>query len=60
MLSANVRKGIYAFIAIASPLITFLGDEDKVDEFWVKLFSVVVSAVTALAFSKVSPDDSEL
>lgn len=57
MFSANVRKVIYAVIAIASPLVTFLGTEGKLDQFWVGLFSVLVSAVSGLAFSKVVPDE---
>ena len=59
MLNAKVRAGLYAFIGIASPVIAYLGTEGKLDQFWVGLFSVVVTAVSALAFSKVTPD-SEL
>jgi hypothetical protein len=57
MLNAKVRAGLYAFIAIASPVVAYLGTEGKLDTFWVGLFSVVVTAVSALAFSKVTPDE---
>ncbi len=57
MLNSKVRAGLYAFIAIASPVVAYLGTEGKLDQFWVGLFSVVVTAVSALAFSKVTPDE---
>jgi len=57
MLNSKVRSGLYAFIAIASPVVAYLGTEGKLDQFWVGLFSVVVTAVSALAFSKVTPDE---
>lgn len=44
-------------IAIASPVVAYLGTEGKIEAFWVGLFSVVVSAVSTLAFTKVSPDE---
>lgn len=56
MLSAKVRAGLYAFIAVSSPIIAYLGTEGRLEQFWVGLFSVVVTAVSALAFSKVTPD----
>lgn len=57
MLNANARKTLYAIIAIVSPVIFYLGEQEKLDQFWVGLFSVVVTAVSALAFSKVTPDE---
>ena len=56
MLNSRVRAGLYAFIVVSSPIIAFLGTEGKLDQFWVGLFSVVVSAISALAYSKVTPD----
>lgn len=56
ILPANVRSTLYVLIAIASPVVAFLGTEGKLDQFWVGLFSVVVTAVSALAFSNVTPD----
>lgn len=56
MFSAKVRKTLYAVMAVVSPVVFYLGDQGKLDTFWVGLFSVVVTAVSALAFSKVTPD----
>ncbi len=57
MLSARVRQYIYAFTTISVPIMAYLNTEGKIDTFWFGLFSVAVSAVTALAFSKVTPDE---
>ncbi len=57
MLNAKVRQGLYAFIAISSPIVAYLGTEGRLDTFWVGLFSVIVTAVSGLAFSKVTPDE---
>lgn len=57
MLNAKVRKALYAVIALTSPVVFYLGEQGKLDQFWVGLFSVVVTAVSALAFSKVTPDE---
>jgi hypothetical protein len=56
MLTAKVRSILYATIAITSPVMAYLGTQGKLDAFWVGLFSVIVTAVSALAFSKVTPD----
>lgn len=56
-LPARVRAALYAVIAVVSPVVAYLGTQDKLDEFWVGLFSVVVTAVSALAFSNVTPDE---
>lgn len=56
-LPARVRAALYAVIALTSPVVAYLGTQDKLDEFWVGLFSVVVTAVSALAFSNVTPDE---
>lgn len=55
-LPAKVRSILYAVIAIASPVIAYLGQEGTISTFVVGLFSVIVTAVSALAFSNVSPD----
>jgi len=57
MLNAKVRAGLYAFIALSSPVVAYLGTENRLDTFWVGLFSVVVTAVSALAFTRVTPDE---
>jgi hypothetical protein len=55
-LSPNIRSFLYALITILSPTVAYLGSQKVLSDFWVGLFSVIVSAVTALAFSKVTPD----
>ena len=56
MLNSRVRSVLYAVIALTSPVVFYLGEQEVVSSFWVGLFSVVVTAVSALAFSKVTPD----
>lgn len=53
-LPPKVRATLYAVIALSSPVIFYLGEQGKLDSFYVGLFSVVVTAVSALAFSNVS------
>jgi hypothetical protein len=53
-LPANVRAVLYAVIAVLSPLVAYLGSAGTISEFVVGLFSVIVTAVSALAFSNVS------
>lgn len=56
MLSPKARSTIYMLTAVLSPVVAYLGSQKVLSDFWVGLFSVIVSAVTALAFSKVTPD----
>jgi len=56
MLSPQVRRAIYLIIAVAAPAMAYLNNEGVINSVWFGLFSVVVSAVSALAFSKVTPD----
>jgi len=56
MLSPEVRRAIYLIIGVLSPSIAYLNKEGVVSDLWFGLFSVVVTAVSALAFSKVSPE----
>lgn len=56
-LPANLRQAIYVVTAITSPVVIYLGNEGRLDTFWVGLFSVVVTAVTALAAGNVTPDE---
>lgn len=53
---AKIRSILYAVIAISSPVVAYLGTEGKIETFYVGLFSVIVTAVSALAFSNVTPD----
>jgi hypothetical protein len=50
----KVRAGLYALIAITSPVVAYLGTEGTISTFIVGLYSVIVTAVSALAFSNVS------
>ena len=56
MLNAQIRSAIYVLTAIASPLVAYLGTTGRLDDFWVGLFAVLVTAVSGLAYSKVTPD----
>ena len=55
-LSASTRRAIYLVIGVLSPAVAYLNTEGVINNTWAGLFAVVVSAVSALAFSKVSPD----
>lgn len=54
VISAKYRKLLYGVIAVTSPLVTYLGETNKLDSFWVGLYAVIVTAVTGLALSKTS------
>ena len=56
MLPARIRQAIYIVTALTSPVVIYLGNEGRLDTFWVGLFSVVVTAVTALAAGNITPD----
>jgi len=56
-LPSKVRAALYALIAVLSPLVTYLGTQGRLDEFYVGLFAVIVTAVSGLAFSNVTPDE---
>jgi uncharacterized membrane protein YjdF len=53
-LPPNVRAILYAIIAVSSPVVAYLGTQGKLSDFAVGLFSVVVTAISALAFSNVN------
>jgi uncharacterized membrane protein YjdF len=53
-LPSNVRAILYAIIAVSSPVVAYLGTQGKLSDFAVGLFSVVVTAISALAFSNVN------
>jgi hypothetical protein len=56
-LPSKVRATLYAVIAILSPVVAYLGNEGRLDVFYVGLFSVIVTAVSAVAFTNVTPDE---
>ena len=53
-LPPKVRATLYVLIAISSPVLFYLNEQSVVDSFWFGLYSVIVTAVSALAFSNVS------
>jgi len=54
MLSPSVRQAIYLITAVLSPAVTYLNAQGVISNLWAGLFAVIVTAVTGLAFSKVS------
>lgn len=48
-LPPEVRRVVYIVATVASPVMFYLNTEAVVSDFWFGLFSVVMSAVTALA-----------
>lgn len=52
--SPNIRAILYIVTAITSPVVAYLGTQGTLSEFAVGLYSVVVTAVTGLAFSNVT------
>jgi len=56
MLSPSVRQAIYLITAVLSPAVTYLNAQGVISNLWAGLFAVIVTAVTGLAFSKVTPD----
>jgi len=52
-LPPKVRAILYALIAVTSPVVAYLGQEGTISTFVVGLFSVIVTAVSALALSNV-------
>lgn len=57
--SPKIRKAIYVFTAVASPLVAYLGQENVIDPFWLGLFLVLNTAVVGLAGLNVSPEEGE-
>lgn len=55
-LPARVRTILYVLTAVGSPIIAYLGTEGRLDDFYVGLFAVIVTAVNALALSNITPD----
>lgn len=55
-LPSQTRALLYSVIAVLSPVVFYLGEQGTISNFWTGLFSVVVTAVSALAFSNVNPD----
>lgn len=48
-LPSKVRAGLYVVVAVGSPVVTYLGQQNKISAFYVGLWAVVVTAVAGLA-----------
>ena len=57
VLPAKVRSAIYLIMAVVTPVMVYLADQKVISSFWIGLYTVFTSAVYALAFSNVTPDD---
>lgn len=49
-----VRATLYAVISVLTPVVAYLGTQGKLSDFAVGLYAVIVTAVSALAFSNVN------
>jgi len=57
VLPAKLRSAIYFATAVATPIMAYLAMQGIITEFWIGLYSVFVSAVNALAYTNVTPDE---
>lgn len=53
-LPPQVRATLYVLISVSSPVVAYLGTQGRLSDFVVGLYAVVVTAVSALAFSNVN------
>lgn len=53
---AKARKAIYVVATVATPVMYYLNQQKVVSDFWFGLYSVAMTAVTALAAVNVTPD----
>ena len=56
-LPAQVRKAVYILATISTPTLYYFNQQTVVNDFWFGLYSVVMTAVTALAALNVTPDE---
>lgn len=54
---ASVRSAIYLVMALVTPVMVYLADQGVVSSFWMGLYTVFTSAVYALAYVNVTPDE---
>ena len=57
VLPARVRSAIYLVTALVTPIMVYLADQGVVSSFWIGLYTVFTSAVNALAYVNVTPDE---
>jgi hypothetical protein len=56
-LPAKIRQAIYIVATIATPTMVYLNSQVIVNDFWLGLYSVIMSAVTVLAAVNVTSDE---
>lgn len=49
LLPSRARKVIYVLATVLTPVVGYLGTQEILDTFWVGLYTVVMTAITALA-----------
>lgn len=59
VISPRIRKVIYIITAIATPVVTYLGTQGRIEAFYLGLYSVIVTAVTALASANVTDNSTD-
>lgn len=59
VIPASVRSAIYLVMAVVTPVMVYLADQDVISSFWIGLYTVFTSAVYALAYSNVTPDEEK-
>ena len=53
-LPPKVRQALYILSAVATPVVAYLGTQNKIDAFYVGLYAVIATAVNGLAALNVS------
>jgi hypothetical protein len=56
VLPAKVRSAIYLVTGVVTPVVVYLGKQGVINDFWTGLYSVTISAILALAYVNVTPD----
>lgn len=49
VLPSKVRKLIYILATVLTPVVGYLGTQEVISSFWVGLYTVIMTGVTALA-----------
>lgn len=57
VLPARLRSAIYLVTAVVTPVMAYLATQGVVSDFWIGLYTVFTSAVNALAYVNVTPDE---
>lgn len=57
VIPAGIRSAIYLVTGVVTPIMVYLASQGVIGEFWVGLYTVFSSAVNALSFANVTPDE---